>query len=203
MQKRAGILMIVGSIIFIGGAFTLAPTGFFDSEDTAKQISAIEDHRLLWTLGFILIPIGGLTVASGISVLARNLSQISERTWFPLMSRISIICAMVGASTYVVIGAAAIVLPAKDFVENNNIGDVIFALYSLLTLSAVAMIGIMLFQTERRILGGFLVIVPIFALISGAYIVPLTNYVPLFIAGIVLAVRSNSQTKAMAPDVAT
>ena len=194
MQKFSEILLIVGPCMFIAGAFTLAPTGFFDAIDPASQVAAIESHRTLWLIAWILIGISGLLAAGGLALFAWNLNSSNGTHGIVLLGYAAAVLAVVGALCYTIIAFISITSSADYFVAGINgfIGKFGLA-YSILTLLAIFMFGIVLFMNKRRILGGLLIIAPIFSVVSGLYQVPLTNYFPLLVMGITLLVRPIQQ----------
>ena len=194
MQKLNGILLIVGPILFITGAVTSGLTGFFEATNPASQIAAIEGNRALWLMAWILLGSSALIVAGGLALLARNLHMTSDTKWIGRLGYVAAVFAVAGALCYATVAIMSITQSAEDFVAGINafIGDLGLA-YAVFTLPAVIIFGIVLFMRKRRFIGGLLIIFPIMSVITGLYQVPLTNYFPLLITGIVLLVRPISQ----------
>lgn len=193
MQRRASILLILGSVIFIIGGFMFAPTGYFEADGTAEKIAAIEDHQLFWIVGWILSAAGALIVAGGLWAYARSTKAITDDNWITRLSQISAVMAFVGALCRVVMTLMAIFQSAASYVDSESTEETLNLIYSFLTLAAVVLFGIVLYRRRHRILGGFLVIAVVLALVSGTWVVPLTNYIPLAIVSIVLALRSERE----------
>jgi len=190
MRRLAGVLFIVGAITFIVGAITLGFTGFFDAEELNSQIAAIENNRLVWSIGALVMLVGAVTTASGLVVLARHLGQTSSQRSTKIWTQIGVVLAVLGGLAFVISQIAALVLDAETFVNiGDSVGMILFATSSIGTLATTIILGIVLFRRGQKWLGGFLVVVMVLALVTGAFFVPLTNYVPLFIAGLVLALR--------------
>lgn len=190
MQRIAAILLIVGSIGFIGGAFLLAPTGFFEAVDDAGRIAAIENNRGFWTMAWLVLPTGGMIAAFGMIAQARYFQQTDNRKWLYRVAYVVAVAATIGAFTYVINGFGALTQSPERYIEfGNSIGTIMFMTYTVTTLLAVTTFGILFFLRKRRILGGFLVVAVILSIISGMWFIPLTSYAPLFIAGLVQAIR--------------
>jgi hypothetical protein len=194
MQKLSRILLIVGPCMFIAGAFTLAPTGFFEATDPASQIAVIEGNRSLWLIGWILLGISALTVAGGLVLFSRNLQLSTNTSWIVGMGYVAAAFAVAGALCYTTVAIISVTQSAENFVAGTNgLISTLGSAYGILTLPAILIYGIVLFLSKRRILGGLLIIAPIFSVVSGLYQVPLTNYIPLLIMGITLLVRPIQQ----------
>lgn len=196
MQKLAATLFIIGSIGFIGGAiFFLGQTGFFDAVDEVAQIAAIESKPTFWTLAWLTLPPGGVIAAIGMLVQARHFHQTDDRKWVTRAAYTVSIGAFIGSLTYILNGFFAITATPERYLElGNSIGGVMFMTYSITTVLALITFGVIFYRRGRRFLGGFLAGIMILSLITFAWTVPLTHYIPLLIVGFVLVIRPESKS---------
>ena len=195
MQKLAAILFIIGSIGFIGGAiFFLGPTGFFGAEDAAAQIAAIENHPTYWTLAWLTLPLGGVIAGIGMLLQASHFHQMDGRRWVTRAGYTVAVGAFIGSLTYLFNGFFALTATPERYLElGDTVGGVMFMTFSVTTVLAMITFGVIFFRRGRRKLGGMMVGFMILSIVTFAWTVPLTSYVPLLIAGLVLLRRPESE----------
>lgn len=189
MQKLAGIVLIVGSVLFMIAAFT--PLTFkVIMADIQQRIDLIQNERTGWVLVNILFGIGSVVAVVGLVLFAQHVQSIGDNTPVRVVSYLGAATAALGALCWIIIVYNRAALPPQEVANNLSVNYWIFPAYTLLTQIALMIFGFVLIQS------GYPAWLSWGMLVSGglsivAYLVfkdmpPFVHYVLLLVMGIAL-----------------
>jgi hypothetical protein len=204
MQKLAGILLTIGSLLFIIAVSTPVISDVVGAFDNPQlQVEYIKNDLTGWTVAHLLMGAGSLFAAIGLLPFARQLHSVTNKKNVRMASYLAGAMAIAGALFWVIISYNRIVQSPEELVHNLNITSWMFPIYSILTQISLVIIGYVLLQSGYPKWLGWLVIV-LGGLVLVAYLVlgdmPPFVYYPVFlIMGITLLLRSRSSGKILEP----
>jgi hypothetical protein len=195
-DKPSAATIIVGSILFLVAAFSPI-SRIFGIQDAAQKLDIISAAPNQWMIAQGLFALGSIVTVAGIGVLAYRLAGQS----FSIYLNLSVVVMAIGALLW----TWHVYLRAFD-PARFTAGEIpmwLFALYSLLTMVGLALIGIALLHMALPSWVGWLAIgAPalflVLALVLGD-MPPLVYYVVTLVIGTVLYRASLVGAGAMAP----
>lgn len=193
MQKRAGITMLLGSIIFMGSVFLPAINGQFEASGPEEIVALIENDRAGWLIAQILFHVGPIIAAVGLILLARHMQTLTDNV---TVRRIAyggaalVFIASLGLLTnfYQLVTFPAEVIAAQTFSgEGPPLG---FMIFIVLTLSGLLGIGYTLLKTGYSKFLAFFVMgvmgLALIGLVLTGDTLPLYPYLVMVILGVSL-----------------
>jgi hypothetical protein len=195
MKRLAGLMLIAGSAMFLVAVFSPIYLNVFGSiGNPTQQIEYLEGDRNGWTVATTMTAIGGLLPVIGLTLFARHLQLSRAQINIRIACYLAAVMAAAGALFWLVICYYRIILPSQDLILDNRYPDWFFVVYSLLTATALIVIGFVLLQ---RGYPKWLVLVMLLwgGLELIVYLVlkdlpPVVHYLPLLIMGIALLFAS-------------
>ena len=192
MKSRTGILLIIGSVIFLVSVFNPYMFRFFDNpDDPQAQISAIADYRVGWTIANIGTAVGSVIIAIGMFMLMRLIRDFSNQSWHTQLSNWSTILMGIAATVWVIVTYTRIVPPAEQVVMDTQLSWA-FDVYTLLILISIVMMGVVLFQS--RYLRWVGLVVAVLEVLTVMMFLPLTHYVMTLVIGIAMLLSKPTPT---------
>jgi hypothetical protein len=190
MQKLAGIVLIVGSLLFIIAAFTPITIKVITASDAQKRAEFIMNEHTGWLLVNILFGAGGVIAVIGLALFAQHVQSVADSPGVKLGGYVATAAAGLAALFWVIIVYNRAVLPAQVIASNLSINAWMFPAYTLLTQLALIIVGFVLLQSGYPAWLGWGMLV-LAALSLVAFLVfkdmpPFVHYVLLLIMGIVL-----------------
>jgi len=141
-HKTAGVVLIVGSVLFI--VATVLPVSFqvYGEPDQARQTAAIEGSGGQWAASQALFGLGALVAAVGMGMAAQHLRKSS----LAVLGYLGAAALLVGA---VIWGALVTrwALDPQTFLTVEP-GNVQFLAYSLITQAGLALFGVALLRSN-------------------------------------------------------
>lgn len=191
MQKKAGIFMIVGAVVFTAGIFQPGIMAYFDAPNEAQARAALEANALSWDIGNLLFGLGGLFATIGVSLLARHIRSHNDNATARMASAVSEGLVVAGMVLWGIITYTRIAASVEQTMTGTMFGEPwIFPLYSILTLIGLAVMGVALLKAEyHKLLGWYVILFHLGQFIMGLVTwdaVPLFWYFPMLVIGIVL-----------------
>lgn len=210
MRRLPGLLLILGLIVFVMAVMPAGTREFFEAEDDAEAIAAIENNEGAWQLSNLLFSLGGLLSAAGLVMLARRIGQASTDPTIQMISKATSAMAILGVLIWVMLSIGRMVSsPEANVLESEApswYDPAWFVVYSILTLLAIIAVGYLLFRSGYpRLLGGFVFLFGILLLVSlivSGDGVPLAYYFPTFILGIALLIWPEPKASHSGPALA-
>lgn len=197
MQKSAAIALIAGSIMFLGSIFSPAISQQFQATSPEEIVALIENDRTGWVLTQMLFVAGPIIAGAGTLLLARHLGTLTENSTvrgIALAGGVVVFIAALGMLyqfyqlvTYPAEQIAAQVMAGQ---AGGDLNQLLFGIYTVLTLSGLIAIGYALLLTGySRLLALFVMVVMALALI-GFFVMgdslPLFQYLVMTIMGLAL-----------------
>ena len=189
MEKAAGIVLIISSILFLIAAFMPISMRVFSGSDPQRQIEYIEKDRRGWLISCFLFGAGSLVTVVGFAIFAVQI--VSNSAIIKLALWLAIASAAFGALQWVIIVyKRATTLPLEKIFNDDSGNNWAFPVYTILTQIALIVVGFVLVQTGYPAwLGWGAVILAALSLI--AFLVfkdmpPFTHYLITLVIGIVL-----------------
>lgn len=101
MQRSTGITLLVGSAVYLAGAFLPVSQRVFSAlDDPGTMASAIADNESAWTTASALFAIGVLVAGAGLLMLARQATAESDATTIRTVGFVGALAAVVGALAF-------------------------------------------------------------------------------------------------------
>ena len=192
MQKLAGIVLIVGSLLFIIAAFMPITIKVVTESDPQKRGEHIQNDRTGWLVVNILFGAGSVVAVVGLALFALHAQSIGDNPNVKLVSYLAPIAAALGTLFWVIISYNRVALPPQEAASNLGVNSWMFPAYTVLMQIALMIVGFVLIQGAYpgwlgwgvMVLGGLSLV---------AYLVfkdmpPFAHYVPLLVMGIVLVI---------------
>ena len=149
MQKKAGIFMIVGAVVFTVGIFHPGMVAYFDAPNEAQARAALETNALGWDIANLLFGLGGLFATIGVSLLARHIRSQNDNATTRMASAVGEGLVVGGMVLWSIISYTRIVSSVEQIMTNNMFGEPwMFPLYSILTLIGLTVMGVALLKAE-------------------------------------------------------
>ena len=190
MQKLAGIVLIVGSLLFIIAAFTPTTIRVITAPDPEKRIEFIENEHTGWLLVNILFGAGSVIAVIGLALFSLHVQGLASSPGVKLGGYVATAAAGIAALFWVIIVYNRVVLPPQAIANNLSINTWMFPAYTILTQLALIIVGFMLIQSGYPAwLGWGMLVLAVLSLI--AFLVfkdmpPFVHYILLLIMGIAL-----------------
>lgn len=177
MKRNAGILLILGSLMALIGAFMPISTKVFgEAENAAEQTAFIEANESEWAVSSSLFGLGGLVAVAGLGLFAVYLRDTDTESNLKLATNVSFGMTLIGAVLWAIICYNRIALPASEATENLNIHEWMFTIYTLFTAAAQVVLGFVLTRIGfRRVGWGVLVL----GAVSGLLFIAISDHFPL------------------------
>lgn len=183
-QKIAAIVLIVGSILFLIGAFSPISMAFFSEREEAKRLEIAMDERRAWTVSQIFFALGAVVTAVGVGLASYHFRALAGGGLAFL------------AAAVVVIGAGYwfwhVYLRTVDptALVEGTLPAWYFSAYTLLTQAGLVAFGILLIRAPIPGWVGWVVISGVF-LSFATYLVlkdmpPFAYYLLTLLAGIMM-----------------
>jgi hypothetical protein len=190
MEKSAGIVLIIGSVLFLIAAFMPISMRVFSSGDPQKQIEYVQKVRTGWLVSCILFGAGSVVAVIGLALFAIYVQSVSENTIVKLIIFLATAGTAFGALQWLAIIFKRIRFPVETFATSTNANDWTFLIYTVLTQIALIVVGFVLLQTGFPAWSGWGTVI-LAALSLGAFLVfkdmpPFTHYLITLVIGIVL-----------------
>lgn len=198
MQRSAGILLIVGSLMFLIGILTPVMLNVFGAMGNPElQLEYLEKDPTGWDVSNAVNGAGSLVTALGLGLFARQVQSVSNNKNVRMASYIGAAMAILGAFFWVIISYYRIVLSPEEIASDVGIPNWLFSAYSILTLIALLISGFILLRSGYPKWLGWLVLV-LAGLMLVAYLVlgdlpPGVFYPILLVMGITLVVIKTPQ----------
>ncbi len=195
MQKTAALALIVGSIMFLGSIFSPAIYQQFQATSPEEIVALIEGDRTGWVLTQLLFAGGPIIAGVGALLLARYLAALTGNPtvrWIALAGGIFVFVAGVGMlyQFYQLVAFPAEQVAEQVMAGGSGTDQLLFGIYTFLTLSGLVAIGYALLMTGySRLLAISVMAVMALALI-GFFVtgdtLPLFQYLVMTIMGVTL-----------------
>lgn len=182
-DRTDAIVIIVGSVLFMAAAFSPI-SRVFAIPDPVEKLAIIQDAATQWTVAQALFALGALVTAAGIGMLAYRAA--GDGPSFLLAAATAVMALGAVLWSWHVYGRA--VDPAAF--ASGELAAWPFALYSLLTMAGLVLIGMALLQTQMAPWVGWLSIgaAALFLVLGVIFrdMPPFVYYVVTLTAGIML-----------------
>ena len=197
MQKTAAIALIIGSIMFLGSIFSPAISQQFQATTPEEIVALIENDRTVWVVTQMLFVAGPIIAGAGTLLLARHLGTLTKNLTvrrialaggvFVFIAALGMLYQFYQLVTYPAEEIAAQVMSGEAGGETNQL---LFGIYTVLTLSGLIAIGYALLMTGySKVLAFFVMGIMALALI-GFFVMgdtlPLFQYLVMTIMGLAL-----------------
>ncbi len=183
--QLAGILLIAGTLSFWLGA-ALPTWRVYVTADPDVRAQLITDLRPYWVLSHFLFLVGVVVTAIGLGFFTSTVEAGNART-LAIIGLTAIVLAS-AAWAYIVL-AFRLSMPVEEYVRTNA-GAWTFPAYSLLTLGALILYGLVLLLTGYPTWLGIVTVGLTSLILVGLLIqrdaIPALFYIPTLIMGIVL-----------------
>ena len=184
MKTYAGVLLIIGSIVFLASIFNPYMIGYFDNaDDNEAQLTHLEDNRTGWTIANVGSAVGSVIAGAGLVMLALMIRDFSDRSWHVQAGYLSAVLMTIAALLWIYVTYNRVVPSPEEVVRDSNSLWGFFA-YTLFMLIAIVAVGVVLFHSRYLRWTGLFV--AIFEILTIAMFLPLFHYVWLLVAGIAL-----------------
>jgi len=192
MQRLAGIMLVIGAILFVGGV-SILPQIFSGEAINNPQLQAelIRNDQTNWAIGTLLLAVGALLSGIGMALLALHLHNSGHSQRVKMAAYVGAGAAVVAALLWLVISTHRLAQPPEVLVSDLDL-EPLFTIYTLFNLAALIIIGVVLFMAGYPKWLSLLIIVYTVLIAIGLRDIPLFYYVPLVPLGIVLLLRSRS-----------
>ena len=201
MQRVAGSMLIIGSILFASAAFTPISGQIFGAAATPTEIiSFIEADPTGWLVTNILFGAGSLIAAIGVALFTVHLHNGRYSQNVKMIGYVSAGTALVAALMWLIISYLRVVQPEQIMSINGGAYLWLGWVYVIGNIVTLLMMGAIMFMSDySKWLGGVLLVFGVVTIISELRSVPLVYYIPFLIAGIVLLVRSRTSNLSPQP----
>lgn len=192
MQKTAGILLSIGSLLFLIAIMTPAVFNVFGAFDNPQlQIEYIENDFTGWAVWNIVYGGGSVIASIGLVLFAKQAQSVSNNKNIRIAGNLGGAMATLGAILYLIIALYRVVQSPEVVVNNMNINSWMYPIYTLFTQIALIIFGFVLLQSGYQKWLGWVVLVPGGILALVAYLVfgdvpPGVYYPILLVMGLTL-----------------
>ncbi len=140
--QLAGTLLIAGSRSFWIGA-GLPPRRVYVETDPQKRAQLITNHRSNWVVGHLLLLAGVVIVAVGLGVFTNTVETANARP----LAIVGLVAIALGSIVWAyIVVRFRLAMPPEEYVRTTA-GAWTFPTYTVLTLGALILYGIVLFMT--------------------------------------------------------
>jgi len=191
VNKASGLLLVIGSLVFLVAAF-MPISSVYAERDVQAQIARVEGERVAWVVSHIVFALGGALAAVGLSLLTFSLARTSAS----IPALVGLAAIVVSTLCWVGIEYLRITLLPAIVFQDQTLGWP-FVVYTLSMQAALIAYGYGLLQTDYpRWMG--LVGVIAGAMLFGTYVIfkdvpPFAYYLILLAIGIGTLVQRSSQ----------
>lgn len=143
MERSTGIVLLVGSLVFLAGVmFPVVQEVFGAMDDPGAMASAIAGNESAWTAANVLFAVGALVAAGGLWGLGRG----------SMIGTIAGVAAVAGALVYAGFTALGRITDSPEDIAAAISGDADWTalVYSLLTSIALIGVGYVILQSGTR-----------------------------------------------------
>ena len=189
MKKSIAILIIIGALLAIITESTPTQSRYHSEEahhNPALQIEIIENDRVGWAIAHVGMGVGGLIVAIGLVLFAREFPNVSDNKNIQMTGNLGVASAALGALVHLFVRFNDAFRPFDN--PNPDWG---FPTYSILTRLAIFIIGFILIQTGySKKLGLVMIAISIpFMILFGIHGPPATYTLSFLVMGITLGFK--------------
>ena len=198
MQRSAGIVLIIGSLMFLIGVLTPVMLNVFGNIGNPElQLEYLEKDPTGWDVSNAVNGAGSLVAAIGLGLFARQVQSVSNNKNVRMTGYIGAAMAILGALCWVIISYYRIVLSPEEITNDVGIPNGLYTAYYILTLIALLISGFVLLRSGYPKWLGWLVLV-LAGLMLVAYLAlgglpPGVYYPILLVMGITLVVIKTPQ----------
>lgn len=190
MQKLAGIVLIIGSLLFVVAAFAPITNRVVMASDAQKRVEYIQNDQIGWLLVNILFGAGSVIAIVGLGLFVRHVQGIGDNQSVKLVSYLSLAAAAFGALLWVIISYNRVALAPQELASNLGVNTWLFPAYTLFTQFALMIVGFLLIQSGYPRWQGWgmlgLAGLSLVAFLLFKDMPPFAHYVPLLVMGIAL-----------------
>jgi hypothetical protein len=185
-----GLILIVGSLLFLIAAFSPLATEYFPENDPETRLWLLIHKSSQWKIITVLFGAGALFASVGIGLFSMVALTTPALSMVRMLALISGLAAMIGAAPWLVIITHRFSRSPQELIGSGEGDPKLFTTYTLLTQISLVLLGTCL------LLGGFstwvgVMVVTLAALSMLGFALfkdmpPFVHYVPLFIVGLAL-----------------
>lgn len=190
MKNLAGILLIVGSLLFNFAAFSPISFKVFPERDPRKRIDYVRHDPRGWLIANLFFGSGALAAAVGMGAFAAHAQDASQDNLIRILMILSAAAALIGVVCWVFITYQRLVLPPEELFGGVYSDRATFTIYTVLTQGAIVLLGVVLAQLDYPGWLGWGVAVLAAASMAAFFyfkdMPPFTHYVLLLVVGIML-----------------
>jgi hypothetical protein len=182
--KLTGIILILGSLLFIIAAFSPITIAVVTEADIGKRADTLAEGQAAWFLVNLLFAVGSLITAFGLWLFA---FQVSLSRRLKVLSYLSALCFAIATILWLYICVYRVSYSTEEVASNLIVNSLAFSAYTLLSQGALILLGFILLQSDYpRWLGRGILLLACLSLL--AYLVfkdmpPFAYYVLLFLTG--------------------
>jgi hypothetical protein len=190
MEKIAGSLLIVGSLLFFIAAFTPANVRVVMASDPQQRAEFAENDRGGWLIANVVFGVASIAAVAGLALFGIQAQSTGDLTQVRVGSVLGTAAAAIGTALWVIILYNRVVSPLQEMTSNLSTNPWIFPAYTLLMQIALVIVGVVLLRSNYPGWLGWGVLA-FGALTFAAYMFfkdmpPFAHYVPLLVMGITL-----------------
>jgi hypothetical protein len=199
VRRLAGVTLIAGSLLFVGGAAMPVASHVFRADDALQKLGYIEEDPAAWDLSMTMIGAGGLIAAIGLVPLARSVQRDTDRRILGVLAHGAATLAIGGAVSWAIISFVRITQSPFE-VAFVDASPWLFGTYRVLTRSAIVVFGIVLLLSgDPRWLGWMLIVAGalMFADLVPQVLPPFVHYMVFLILGAALLIPSPPRSRSL------
>lgn len=195
MNRRAGVLIVFGSVLLVAGVFfPIYQDVFGNLDDTAAMASSIGADETQWAIASAVFGLGGLIAALGIWTLSTGLGDRSGRT---AIGYVAAVGAAIGGALFVLVTVQRIVNSPEEVAAVLADPYWTFAVLSLSSQITLIGVGYLMILSYKKWLGWLLILAGVGTMIGyfAAGDMPPAVYYPIWlVAALVLLFSKQPQT---------